>query len=899
MNWRRFFRRNHADAEQKEELESYLDLAASDNLERGMDPVAARAAAHRKLGNVTQVREEVYRMNTLERLEDLLRHIRFTLRTLRRNPAFAAITILTLGIGIGANTTVFSVLDGVLLKPLAYPEADRLVSLSHAAPGSGLANIGNALPLSASMFFTYSDQNTSFEHVGVWTSFNAAIGGDGEPEQASGIAVSQGTLEALNVPPVLGRWFSEADLSPGSNQTVLLSHDFWQRRFGGSPSALGGTLLVDAIPRQIIGVMPAGFRIADMPFATILPLQIDRKRTILAGFGLNSIGRLKPGITLERANADIARLIPIWMSSWPSIAGGNNGDTRAIAVYESWRITPRVAFLRDAVVGNIGDVLWVVMGTLGLVMLIVCANATNLLLVHVEGRRQELSVRAALGAGQGRITRELLLESAVLALGGAILGVGLAYGGLRLLQWINPANVPRLSEISLDTRALLFTLAVTAAASLFLGFIPAWKYAAARGSLAAGNRTVSTSRERHRTRNVLVVAQVALALVLLVCSGLMIRTFENLRQVDPGFIGADRVQTLRLAIPRAMIPEPERVARTEQEIRDKLAAIPGVESVGFADAAPMDGSQLGWDGIFAEGQAAREGTYPPMRVFRETSPGFFASTGTRFLAGRDYTWEGLYNRRLEAIVSENLARELWGSAENAVGKRIRANPRAGWREVIGVVADVHINGVHQPAPAIVYWPSFGEVLWAPTDVMVTRNPVFAIRSPRANTQAFIEEIRQAVWSVNPNLAIADVETLAQIVNRSMARTSFTLVMLAIAGGMALVLGVIGIYGVISYAVSQRRREAGIRIALGAEPSSVTRMFVRHGIAMSFAGIAVGLAVSAGLARGMASLLFGVQPLDAITYAIAPLVLLLAALAACYIPARRAAKVDPAEALRSE
>ncbi|HKD05640.1 MAG TPA: FtsX-like permease family protein, partial [Bryobacteraceae bacterium] len=573
----------------------------------------------------------------------------------------------------------------------------------------------------------------------------------------------------------------------------------------------------------------------------------------------------------------------------------------AIRVFGPWRITPDLRPLRETIVGNVGEALWMVMGTLAVVMLIVCANVTNLLLVHMEGRRQELAVRAALGAGRGRLLRELLAVSGVLVSIGALLGLGLAFAGVWLLQWIAPANLPRLSEVAVDGRATAFCFAIAVISALSLGLIPGWR-CGSRLSLPRSARTTTAGPAQQKARSVLVVAQVSLALILLISSGLMIRTFQNMNSVELGFTGRRQIQTVRVAIPQALIPEAERVARMEQDIRDRLAAIPGVKEVGLADSVPMEGWPLDWDGVFAEGQTIPPGAYPPSRVFRNIGPGFFQSMGTRFVAGRDYSWNDLYSGSRRVILSENLAREYWGSAAGAIGKRI--NPRLPsmglpWYEVIGVVEDVRISGANEKPPAIVYWPSYSTVLWLPDVRVAIRDPVFVLRTSRAGTQPFAEDVRRAIWSGSPNLAIADMLTMEQIAGRSMARTSFALVMLAIAGGMALLLGIIGIYGVVSYTVAQRRREVGIYLALGAKPAALKAMFLRQGLVLSAIGCGAGLAGAAALGRLMKSLLFGVTPLDPMTYAVMPAVLLAAAALACYFPARKAAAVDPAETLRAE
>jgi predicted permease len=872
-------------------LESYLEIATEANIARGMPAERAREAARKRLGNPTLIREEIYRMNTIGVIESVARNARHVVRMLRRNPLFATASLLTLAIGIGANTAVFSVVNTILLKPLPYPHADRLISVQHDAPGApGLISASGDLRLSASMFFTYADHNRSFEAIGAWIAATATVTGQGDPEEVRIIAVTRGVLEALGVKPAAGLWLSEAEQSPGAARVVMLSYGYWQRRFGGDPAAIGKSLTVDAQPAQIVGVMPPGFGVVDTEAELILPFQFDRAQLILPGFFLRSVARLKPGVTLDQAGADIARMIPVWMSSWPAPPGVNPRN------WERWKITPDVRPLRQDVVGSIEKGLWIVLGTIGIVLLIACANVANLLLVRAEARQRELAVRAALGAGWGRIVGELLVESMALGLCGGLLGTGIAAALLKALVAIGPASLPRLNEIAMDAETAGFALGVSLIAGLLLGLIPAWKYARPRISLALadGGRSVTDSRRKHRAQNLLVVGQVALALVLLVCSGLMIRTFQALNRVQPGFTQPERIQTLRIAIPPAVMAEPERVARTEQQIQEKLTALPGVSSVGFASTIPTDGLPPFWDSIDVEGRPMPPGEFPPMRRYKDISPGFLEAMGTRLIDGRSYSWADLLERRPVILISENLAREYWGDPRTALGKRVGFF--GNFREVIGVVQDVYDNGVQQAAPASVYWPTFGaNAIGGP----VTRNVTFTLRSTRTGSEAFLREIEQAVWSVNANLSTAAVQSMAELHSRSMARTSFTLVMLAIAGGMALMLAVIGIYGVLAYTVAQRRGEVGIRMALGARPGAVKRMFVQEGLALTAVGVAVGLAVAAGVSRFLATLLFQVKPVDPATYAATAMILVAAAAIASYLPARRAAKVNPIETLRGD
>ena len=897
MGWSRFFRRAKWDRERLEELESYLQIETDENIARGMPPEEARAAARRKLGNRTLAREEIYVMNTVPFFDGAARETRHALRSLRRNAMFAAVALLTIAIGVGANTAVFSVLNSIILRPLPYPNAEELVGVWHSAPGAeGLTSVSGDLRLSASMFFTYAEQNRAFQSIGIWSPYSGAVTGLPEPEQVRAVLVSDGALQALAVQPALGRWLSAEDQTPGGAATVMLGYGYWQRRFGGEESAIGQTIMLDSRPREIVGVMPEGFRFIDEELDLIVPMAIDRSRLLLGGFGNRCVARLKSGTTVEEANADLARLLPVWMDSWPAPPGIDPH------VYDDWRIGPAIRPLAQDVVGNVADVIWVLMGTLGIVMLIACANVANLLLVRAESRRQELSVRAALGAGWGRLARAFLLESVLLGLLGGVLGLAFAHAGLRLLVAIGPGNLPRLHEVSLDGRALAFTVAISLVSGLLFGLLPVLRYSRPLGAktLLGSTRTATQSRERHRTRNALVVGQLALALVLVVTSGLMIRTFLELRAVDPGITHPGQIQTVRTSIPSSLVREPERVVRQQNDILDNLAALPGVNSVAFASEMPLDGTVGDWDVILLEGQTFDAGAIPPVRIFRYASPDFFSSMGTRLIAGRDFTWTDLYDKRPVGIISENLARELWGGPGAALGRRIStALPEAPWREIIGVVQDVRNNGVQEEAPAIVYWPSFTEDLYRRGDTRVQRTVTFAIRSEQAGTEAFLNQVQEAIWSVNPSLPLASVRTMQDVYDKSLARTSFTLVMLAIAGLMALALGVIGIYGVISYVVSQRKREIGIRVALGAQRGEVRWIFVRYGLTLAGAGVALGLAAAAGLSRVLESMLFGVSPLDPLTYAAAPLVLAAVVVLASCLPAQKAASANPVESLRAE
>ena len=832
------------------------------------------------------------------------RDLRSSFRSLLSRPTFTLAAVLTLALGIGANTAVFSVVNAVLLKPLSYPQSNELVSLQHVAPG---LNSG-ALGLSPDLYFTYRDENRTFEHLGAFTDAAATVTGVGDPEQAQIRVVLDGVLPALGVQPMLGRWFAAADHAPQAagpiyqlGGTVILTHAYWQRKFGGDPSVIGRSMSIDSRPTEIVGVMPQGFRFLNVTPEPelILPAQLDRSRVFLAsGFAFwQGVGRLKPGVTLAEARADAARMLPIWLDAWPAPPARPQRDAVA-----NWHVAPAFVALKDTIVGNIASTLWVLMGTIGAVFAIACANVANLMLVRADARRQEFAVRSALGASRGRIAKELLVESTVLgALGGAV-GLVLAYVGLRLLVAFGPAGLPRLQEISIDPSVLAFVVVASLVSSVLLGSIPAFKHAAQNAAPLSAARGATASRERHRARNALVVAQVALALVLIVCSGLMFRTFSALRAVDPGVSRPEAVQIARIAITPAISTDPERYTQIERQILDRLAAIPGVEAASFGYGAPMEAGRAPPYPVYVEGQRYEAGETPPTRRFQYVAPGYFATVGTRMVAGRDITWPDIDAGGKVVAISEGLARELWGEPAAALGKRVReSRPDAPgvWRDVIGVVRDVHQDGVSLDAPRLVYWP----VLTKETFFGQPKNGIptiaYVVRSDRAGTASFAAEINQAVWAVNADLPVFLVRTVQDLLAGFLAQTSFTLVMLAIAAAMALGLGVVGIYGVMAYVVSQRTREIGIRLALGAQPTALKRMFVRDALARVAIGIVVGLVAAFALTRLMSSLLFGIGPLDAPTYLAALGVLLAAAAFAGYVPARRAASIDPVETLKME
>ncbi len=816
--------------------------------------------------------------------------VRQVFRRLARAPMFTAITLITLAAGVGANTVVFSVLEGVLLKPLPYLHSEDLVGVWQTAPGLNIKDLN----IAPSTYFIFREQNQSFVDVGAYQYDSVSITGVAEPEQVPALRVTDGTLPLLGVTPTLGRTFSRQDDTAGAPPTAVLSYAYWRRKFSADPAMIGRTIIVDGKAHQVIGVLPRNFHFLDSEDrGVILPVQWDRSDVHLGNYSYEALARLKPGVTLQQANADLARMQPIVMESFPAPEGFS------IKIFQQAKIGPNIRPLKQDVVGDVGNTLWVLMGSIGMVLLIACANVANLLLVRVEGRRQELAVRGALGASRGRIAAELLLESVVLGLLGSAIGLGIAYAALRVLVAMAPDGLPRINEIIINAPVLLFTLFVSLFSSVLFGCIPVLKYAGVRlnTGIREGGRALSQSKEQHRARGVLVVVQVSLALVLLICSGLMIRTFRALTKVDPGFSRPAELQTFRISILDTQVPDREQVVRMNEAILNKIKAVPGVSSVAWGSGIPMDGDSNN-DPVFIADRTYAEGALPPLRRFKRAAPGFLETLGTPLIAGRLFTWADTYQHLPVAVVSENFARENWLNPADALGKRIRVATNDDWREIIGVVGNVYDNGVSQPAPTTIFWPVLMDRFEGQKEY-VARDVAFAIRTSRAGSESLMKDVREAVWSVNPNLPLSSVNTVDFFYKKSIARTSFTLIMLGVAGSMALLLGVVGIYGVIAYSVSQRTREIGIRMALGAQTQALTSMFVRHGLRLTAIGVVFGVIAAIAVMRLMSTLLFNVSPVDPVTYLVVCAGLIVPAWLASYLPSRRVASVDPVEALRGE
>jgi predicted permease len=808
-------------------------------------------------------------------------------RKLLRSPGFAAVAVLTLALGIGANTAIFSIVHGVLLKPLPYENPDELYGLWHSAPGIGFPLVEQ----SETTYTAYRELSQSFVAVGLsdgphtmnWT-------GVGEPAQVDVAEASANLFEVLGVRAALGRTFDETEDDPGAPQVCLLSYGFWRSRFGADPGILGRAIQLNATPWEVVGVMTEGFNYPGETTAIWIPHVIERENLGKVNFSQEAVGRLKPGVSVETATGELNQIL----RRIPEVFPGE----LTLSLIDDAQLTPHINPLMEDVVGDVSRVLWLLLGTVGFVLLIACANVANLFLVRAEGRQRELGLRVALGADRSDLVRHFLLESLLLSVVAGIVGLGIAFAALEVLLAFSPESIPRLHEVGLHPAVLFFTAAVSVLAGLVFGLIPIVRYR--RPNLARaiheGSLRSSSGRETHFARSALVVAQVALALVLLVGSGLMARSFWALENVDPGWV-ADDLLTVALSLPRASYPEPEDAARFYARLTDEIEGLPGVASVGAVSYFPMSGSQTN-NGIMPEGHPYQEGELPPVVRTNWAAPGYFEAARIPLYEGRTFERRDHEETTGAVVVSRALAEQFW-PGESALGKRLTPGlPReiTRWYEIVGVVGDVRDDGLEKGVNPMVYYPvvGFGDE----NDEWVIRGMTLTIRSsvPPASLST---SVREKVWSFDPNLPLVSVRTGEERLARSMARTSYTMMLLAIAAGVALFLGTIGIFGVVSYIVGQRTREIGVRMALGAARSDVSRMVVRQSLGMTLLGVGAGLLSALAATRLMSSLLFGVSPSDPVTFAAVAIFLTGVALIASYLPARRAAGIEPVRALHHE
>jgi putative ABC transport system permease protein len=813
--------------------------------------------------------------------------LRSMARGLLRSPGFVAITVLTLGLGIGANAAIFSVVNAVLIRPLPYPEPERVMAVWHTAPGIGMSQFEQ----SDATYLLYRRRNRVLEDLGIYGRGSLSLTGGQEPVRLSASGITGSVFRVLRIPPALGRTIQEADERPGAEPVAVLSYDLWRRRFGGARGVLGTTLHVDGVARRVVGVMPAGFHFPEQDTELWVPLTLDPAHLQAGNFNYDAVARLRPGITPERAARELSDLV--WRI--PEEAPDSQINRGMI---QNARLAVLVHPLRDDVVGDIQRILWVLLASVGVILAIACANVANLFLVRAEGRQREVAVRTALGASRRDVARLFWSESLALALLGGALGLALAAAGVRLLVALRPQGIPRLDEIHVDGTVLAYTVALAIASGLLFGLFAVLRYGTPElvTSLKEGGRGGTAGRERHRARNVLVVVQVALALVLLVVAGLTGKSFWRLRNVDPGF-DPRGVLTLHLYLPESEYSNVQTV-NFIQRLLEKVHAVPGVVAAGAVTGLPLGGS-FSNSGYTFEDFPLPPDAVPPLLATHVVSPEYFQAMGIPLRAGKAFGAIDPQQPSRDVVVSESLARRFW-PGRSPLGKRLTPGlkPDLGkWRTIAGMAGSVRDRGLDQPLTEAVYFP------WIPVPDgdgagRAPRDFSLAVRG-HGDSAKLAAPVREAIRSLDPNLPVAEVRPMAEVVQRSMARTSFTMLLLAIAAAVALVLGAVGIYGVIAYIVSQRTREIGVRMALGARREDVERMVLRQGLVLAVAGVVLGLAGSLAVTRLMRALLFEVTPFDPATFAAVPVLLAAIALLASWVPARRAASVEPLEAIRYE
>jgi putative ABC transport system permease protein len=808
---------------------------------------------------------------------------RSLLRGLRRSPGFLLVAVITLGVGIGATAAIFSVVDAVLIRPLPYLEPDRLVGVWNDAPGINFRHFEQ----STGSYAIYRRENRVLTDLGIYSEGSVTLTGLETPERLGATAATGSVFSLLRVPPAHGRAIQEADEKPGAEKVAVLSDRLWRRRFGGDLKALGTTLRVDGVERRIVGVMPAEFRFPSPETELWVPMTIDPDKLEAGNFNYPGIGRLRPGISRERAARELSALV------WRIPEAYSDGEISR-GMLESAKFTVLVDPLRDNVVGSVERVLWVVLGSVACILLIACANVANLFLVRAEGKQREVAVRTALGATRGDVARLFLGESLTLALLGGALGLALAWAGVRMLVALRPQGIPRLEEIAIGGRVLLFTLLLSLLAGLFCGAVAALRYGgpALVPALKEGGRGGTGGRARHRARNLLVVAQVAIALVLLVISGLMVKSFWRLRGVDPGF-DPRGILALQLDLPQAVYPKSPATLGFTRQLLDRVRALPGVVGAATVDPLPLSGNDSTSAYVF-EDFPLRPDEVPPLLGTRFVSPGYFQAMGIPVIAGR--VFDRLDPSRREVVVSRGLAERFW-KGRSPLGKRLTSGLGKNeiWYTIAGVVGDVHDRGLQEKPVESIYFPMVRfdkKEEWAPRSF-------FVVVKGQVDPASLVASVRGVIHELDPNLPLSRVGPMREIVARSMARTSFTMLLLVIAAAVALLLGGVGIYGVISYVVGQRKREIGVRMALGAQRRDISRMVLREGLAVTLTGVAIGLAFALVVTRLLIALLYGVTPTDPGTFTAVPVLLAAVSLFASWMPARRAAAVDPQEAIRYE
>ena len=881
-------RKKYNDRELDAEVRSYVQLLAEENIRAGMPPQQAQRAARVELGGIEQVKEQSRDARAGASLDSLLQDLQYGTRMLRKNLAFSAIAILTLALGIGASTAVFSLVNAVLLKPLPYPNPQQIV-FPWRQPPAGL-NLGyNEMPWGRPDFLFFERESKSFQSVAAFKSDSFNLTGSGDAARLDGLRASAGFFPSLRIYPIIGRTFTAEEDQAGHEHVVVLSYRLWRDRFGSDTQILGRALQLNSESYTVIGVMPQGFvfpRADEMPNSFPFPrdTQLWVPLALIPGpiipgedSELAVIGRLQPGITPAQAQSEMNVVSKRLEDFFP---GG-----------KGW-FSMKITSMDQQIAGDTRRPLLLILGAVGGVLLIACSNVAGLLLSRSLARTKEFTLRAALGAGKWRLMRQLLTESLILAGIGGIAGILIAKAAIHFVKFFAPPNIPRLDEVSLDIRVVLFALAITFVTGILFGLAPA--IAGSRDnlveSLKEGGQRSGSSLAGAKLRNVLLISEVALALVLVISAGLLTRTFLHLLKVDPGF-NPTRVLTFELTLPATKYTDQPQIVALYQRALESIRSLPGVESAGITATTPLGGA--------TESTSIRLPDHPlqdpKARAFSNytmISPGYFAAAGTPILRGRDFLDSDTADSQPVTIINSAMAKKFW-PGEDAIGKQVApASKKYPGETIIGVVADVKRLSLREDPPPEMYVP-YNQKVWPSLLTMDV------ILRTKVDPASLTDDVRNALRSVDPDLPLAKITTLRTIVDDSMTLPRFAMLVLGSFAGVALLLASVGMYGVISYFVGQRTREIGVRVALGAQRRDVFGMVLGQGARIAGIGIALGLLAALAATRMMVSFLYGVQPIDPLTFAALPFLLLSVALLACYIPARRAMRVDPMVALRHE
>jgi putative ABC transport system permease protein len=855
-----------------EEIETHLRLLAERYVRQGMTEAEAARAARLQFGNVTRLQEVNREIRGIRSIETLVQDLRYGARMLLKQPGFTSIAVLTLGLGIGANTALFSIVNAVLLRPFPYRAPEQLVILLESVSARDI-------PPSYPNFADWRDQNTVFDSIAaVRTNESFNFTGAGEPERLQGRIVSAGFFTTLGIKPLLGRDFLAEEDRPGATPAAILSYGFWQRRFGEGQSIIGKQLTLNNQSFTVVGVTPPDFQFgAEADVSVPIGLQAERFRLRGRDPGVAVVARLKPNVSQPQAETELNLIAARLEQQYPE----SNKGRRV-------RITP----LHEIFVGDVRQPLLILLGAVGLVLLIACANVANLLLVRASARQKEMAVRVALGASRATLVRQLLTESVLLAALGAALGILLALWGTSLIAAQLPDGIPRLQEAEVDAPVLVFTLAISLLTGMLFGLAPALQ--ASRPNLTEGLKAGDrgSSGRRQRLRSVLVVGEVALTLTLLVGAGLLIQSFRRVLQVDPGF-NPQNLLTMQVSVNN---PDGQQVANFFEQLQQKVRSLPGVRSVAVSNGLPIAGANQ--PPFIIEGRPRPEPGKEPAGIRYTVSPGYFQTLGIELIKGRVFTAGDTRDSPPVVVIDEALARQHFPD-EDPIGKRlVQALPNSPSLEIVGVVRHVEHYSLDGQAPVQAqFYLNFNQIPLQSLPTQVRR--INLLTRTIADPLSLTSSVRGQVAALNKDQAVFNARTMEQIVAQSVAARRFSMLLLTVFAAVALALASLGIYGMMSYAIAQRAREIGVRMALGAQASNVLKLVIGQGMKLAFAGVALGLIASVALTRTMKNLLFGVSATDPATFAAIALLLALVALLACFVPARRATKVDPMEALRHE